>query len=211
MATRGVTELDQSQGEWAVRFARKVVDSTVSEGSPPSDPSSVDPIFEKKRGAFVTLEKGGELRGCIGRPRPEQRAVRAIREAAVGAATNDPRFPPVTESELDSITVEVSVLTAPQQVSGDEATELPEAIAVGRDGLIVDREGLSGLLLPQVAVDRGWDAEEFLVQTCRKARLPGDAWREPDTEVRRFSAQVFVETEPYGPIEAVPLSDGQGL
>lgn len=211
MATRGVTELDRSQGEWAVRFAREVLEATVTDRMPAPDLSSVDPIFEADRGAFVTLEKRGELRGCIGRPRPEQRAIRAIRDAAIGAATNDPRFPPVAASELDSITVEVSVLTAPHPVSVSGDGDVQESIIVGRDGLIVERDGRSGLLLPQVAVDRGWDAGEFLAETCRKARLPGEAWRDPETVVKRFTAQVFAETEPEGPIEPVPLSDGEGL
>ncbi|MFB6109824.1 MAG: TIGR00296 family protein [Halodesulfurarchaeum sp.] len=194
-------ELDTSQGVRAVRYARETVESAVESGSPPPLPESVDPVFEVERGAFVTLEKGDQLRGCIGRPLPEQTAIEAIRAAAVGAATDDPRFRPIESRELDSITVEMSVLTPPETLE----TVDPSRITVGRDGLIVSRGGQRGLLLPQVPVDRGWDAETFLAETCRKAGLPGDCWQSSDGRVERFEAQVFAEAEPRGPIEPVEL------
>ena len=191
--------LDPTQGAWAVSHARTVVESVVNEGSKPQTPASVDPVFEVERGAFVTLRKDEELRGCIGRPLPKQTALTAIRTAAAEAATNDPRFPPVTASELDDILVEVSILTPPQEVASVE----PESITVGRDGLIVEREGRSGLLLPQVPVDQGWDAETFLDRTCQKAGLDAGCWKHSDITVKRFSAQVFAEREPNGTIEHV--------
>lgn len=196
-------ELTESQGGWAVSFARQVVESVVTTGDPPPKPENVDPVFEIERGAFVTLRKNGRLRGCIGRPTPDQSAIEAIYEAAVDAATNDPRFPSVSESELSKITVEVSILTPPEELTQVE----PDAVTVARDGLIVQRDDRSGLLLPQVPVDQSWDAETFLTQTCKKAGLWGDCWRHPDTTVHRFRAQVFEETEPNGPIDRADLTD----
>jgi uncharacterized protein (TIGR00296 family) len=196
-------ELSESQGAWAVSFARRVVESVVKTGQPPDQPDTVDHVFEIDRGAFVTLRKDGRLRGCIGRPTPEQSAVEAIRGAALEAATSDPRFSPVTEAELSDILVEVSILTPPEELNPGG----PEAITVGRDGLIIQRHGRSGLLLPQVPVDQYWDAETFLEQTCKKAGLQRDCWKQPDTSVHRFRAQVFEETEPNGPIERVDLKN----
>lgn len=209
MATRGVRTLEAEQGRWAVGHARQVVDEIVESGSVPDPPERVDPVFETERGAFVTLKKGGELRGCIGRPEPEQSALEAIRDAAADAATDDPRFPPVGPAELDDLTVEVSILTAPTPIEDTDRQDIPEAITIGEDGLIVRAEGRAGLLLPQVPVDQGWEAERFLAHTCRKAGLEPGRWLDPETEIERFSAQVFAETEPYGPVEAVPLTRGE--
>lgn len=195
--------LTPSQGAWAVSYARDVVDAVVKTGQPPERPEHVDDVFEINRGAFVTLRKEGTLRGCIGRPTPEQSAIEAIREAAVDAATDDPRFPPVKDNELSSITVEVSVLTPPDTLETVE----PASVSVGKDGLIVKRGGRSGLLLPQVPVDRGWDAERFLQETCRKAGLQPDCWDDSETTFHRFQAQVFEETVPYGSIKQVELAD----
>lgn len=195
--------LDRSQGRWAVEHARTVVESVVEDGPRPPVPDQVDEAFERRRGAFVTLEKRGSLRGCIGRPRPEQTALDAIRDAAAGAARNDPRFPPVTASELSAITVEVSVLSTPESIAAEAPERRPAFVEVGRDGLIVRGEERSGLLLPQVPVDRDWDAVTFLEQTCRKAGLSKDCWRTNDVAVERFYAQVFAEREPGGPVEPV--------
>ncbi|MGM0371198.1 MAG: AmmeMemoRadiSam system protein A [Halobacteriota archaeon] len=202
MNQRSAQHLDHSQGVWVVEYARQVVEDAVREDHTPEPADAVDPVFEVNRGAFVTLEKAGELRGCIGRPTAEQPAIEAIHAAAIGAATEDPRFPPVAESELDPLTVEVSVLTPPEPIEAPD----PSAIEVGRDGLIVGRNGNRGLLLPQVAVDQGWDAKTFLEQTCRKAGLPADCWRDEATRLERFGAQIFEEREPSGEIEAVEIS-----
>lgn len=211
MATGGTAELDPHHGRWAVEYARRVVESVVEDGTVPVEADETVPILERERGAFVTLEKAGTLRGCIGRPDPDQRGVSAIREAAMGAARNDPRFPPVRPEELDAITVEVSVLTPPESLDGTVGDGLVDAIEVGRDGLVVKGSGRSGLLLPQVPLDRGWDTTEFLAQTCRKAGLPMDAWQDDGVAVERFSAQVFAETTPRGAVEQVELETAEGL
>ncbi|MFB6267156.1 MAG: TIGR00296 family protein [Halodesulfurarchaeum sp.] len=196
-----------SQGQWAVSFARRCVEASVRDEQLPSVPADVDPAFETERGVFVTLEKQGELRGCIGRPRPEQPAARALRTAAIGAAENDPRFPPVRPDELGEITVEVSILTPPTPLDDVDPPAYPDALRIGRDGLIISRGGRSGLLLPQVPVDQGWSPTEFLAGTCRKAGLAPDAWQDPETTVERFQAKVFAESEPRGPIEPAKVAE----
>ena len=169
-------------------------------------------VFRERRGVFVTLRRfpGGALRGCIGFPLPVLPLERAVAEAAVSAATEDPRFPRVRSSELDHLTVEVSVLTVPEPLVAARAEDRVREVVVGRDGLIVDGFGTSGLLLPQVAPEQGWNAEELLDGTCDKAGLPPRAWRDPRVKVRRFRAEVFAERSPGGPIERealVPASD----
>lgn len=142
-----------------------------------------------RRGAFVTLECGDALRGCIGRIEPDEVLARLVPELALAAAREDPRFPPVGADELDALHIEISLLTPPQALGA----VAPEAIVIGRDGLIVSRGGRRGLLLPQVAPEWGWDAITFLDHTCRKAGLAPGVWREPGTSVATFQADVFGE------------------
>jgi AmmeMemoRadiSam system protein A len=138
-------------------------------------------------GAFVTLKRRGELRGCIGHVQPHRSLAETVQQMAVAAALRDPRFTPVSPEELPEIEVEISVLSPPQRI--DRAGQ----IRVGQHGLIIHHPDGQGLLLPQVAVERGWDRETFLAQTCRKAGLPGDAWKNPETEIHTFTAEVFGE------------------
>lgn len=139
------------------------------------------------RGAFVTLKRrqDGELRGCIGRIEAREALGATVAQVAV-AATRDRRFEPVTSDELGAIRIEVSVLTPPVPIAAD-------LVEVGRHGLIVRREGSAGLLLPQVPVEHGWNQETFLAQTCRKAGLRPDAWRDAETTLLAFTAEVFGE------------------
>ncbi len=154
----------------------------------------------ERAGAFVTLKThpDGRLRGCIGYPEPVLPLSRAVVRAAISAATQDPRFYPLTPAELPRVTVEVSVLTPPEPLMAEDRERLPEMIVVGRDGLIVRAGPWSGLLLPQVPVEWGWDSREFLDQTCLKAGLSPGCWRRPDVEVLRFTAIVFAEESPLG-------------
>jgi uncharacterized protein (TIGR00296 family) len=155
--------------------------------------------FEKKRGVFVTLHEfpSLELRGCIGLPYPSNALWEAIIEAATSAAFSDPRFSELQASELDKIIVEVSVLTEPMEIKWKkEPEELLEKIVVGKDGLIMQQGGNSGLLLPQVATEWKWGVKEFLEQTCCKAGLPKDAWRDKETTIKKLQAQIFKENSP---------------
>ena len=151
--------------------------------------------LREKRGAFVTLRKGDELRGCIGYTANRTPLAETVRDNAVNAACNDTRFPPVMTDELDSIWIEISVLT-PGDTPETPYKRIhgPEDIVIGRDGLFVQRPGTrGGLLLPQVAVDQNWGIQEFLEAVCFKAGYPENAWQDPETRLYRFSAQVFAE------------------
>ena len=197
--------LDDRHGEIAVSYARGVIERYLDDGTFP-EPSVDATLLTDERGAFVTLEADDDLRGCIGRPYPKQTGFEAIRQGAVGAATNDPRFPPVTTNELADITVEVSLLSAPTPVTASGEPH-HAVVEVGRDGLIVKGKGRSGLLLPQVPLDQGWTVVEFLQQTCRKAGMGPNCWRDDDIAVERFTAGVFTETEPRGDVDRVPLEE----
>ena len=130
----------------------------------------------------------------------------ALEDASIAAAVEDPRFPPVKSEELDSITFEVTVLTPPQTIKVDNPQEYPGKIKVGQDGLIVRYGYNSGLLLPQVPIEWGWNAKEFLEHTCEKAGLPQDYWEKPEIEVQKFQGIVFKEKEPKGEIIEEELS-----
>jgi len=145
---------------------------------------------------------GNNLRGCVGFPYPIKRLSDAIQEAAVAAASEDPRFPPVGEEELDSILVEVSILTPPQDLTVPRL-EIPSHLRVGHDGLIISNSYTSGLLLPQVATEFGMDQAEFLSQACMKAGLPPDAWLDPTTRIQIFQAEIFSEKKPGGEVAKV--------
>ena len=138
---------------------------------------------------FVTLERDGELRGCIGRVETNQPLAELVPAMALAAALEDPRFEPVRAAEVAALRLELSVLTAPVPLAPVD----PAAIVIGRDGLIVRRGARQGLLLPQVAREWSWNAQAFLEATCRKAGLGATAWRDAKTEVLTFQAEVFGE------------------
>ena len=190
-------EYDPRVGEYLVRLARRSVEHFFKTGKVLEE----DPPFEEvkeKRGVFTTIKKiDGNLRGCIGYPLPIKPLYKAVIETALLAAFDDPRFPPLSEDELPYTLFEVSVLTLPEPVPKEE---LPEGIVIGRDGLIVEGYGRSGLLLPQVAVEEKWDPEEFLDNTCIKAGLPPGCWKDEKVVVKRFSSIVFSELSPNGPV-----------
>jgi len=168
-----------------VALAREAVTAATGAAAPPV-PAAGD--FPEASGAFVTLKRGGRLRGCIGtlecrRPLPEE-----VARVAVSAAREDPRFSPVTAAELEGLEVEVTVLGPLEPIDPLD----PDAFEIGRHGLVVESGYRRGLLLPQVAAEWGWGREEFLAQTCVKAGLPRDAWRQGAT-VYRFAGEVFGE------------------
>lgn len=137
------------------------------------------------RGAFVTLRKHGELRGCIGHIQGSAPLYKTVQECAVAAALADPRFRPVTPDETPLLHLEISVLTTPEEIA-------PDKIVIGEHGLIVSRGSRRGLLLPQVPATWNWDREQFLEQTCLKAGLPADAWKQ-GARIEAFTAEVFEE------------------
>jgi AmmeMemoRadiSam system protein A len=145
-------------------------------------------ILERAGAAFVTIHSRGELRGCIGHVDGDEPLGRVVVRCAVSACSRDPRFPAVTVGELDALRIELSVLGPLEPIAG------PADIEVGRHGLVVEMGWQRGLLLPQVAPEWNWDRETFLAQTCHKARLPHDAWKN-GAKLWRFEAEVFGEPE----------------
>ena len=136
-------------------------------------------------GVFVSLHRGEQLRGCLGTIEADRPLYRAIQEMAVAAATRDPRFPPISDEEIDQLTIEISVLGLAR------AVRAPADITIGDDGLWIEADGHRGLLLPQVAPEAGWDAATLFAKTCAKAGLPPDAWQRTDAQIMAFRAQVF--------------------
>ena len=174
-----------------LRIAREAITAHVNPQSTERNPQSAirDPksvILARSGGAFVTLHKRGDLRGCIGHIVASEPLGQVIPRIAAAASRSDARFPPVTPDELEEIDLEISLLGPLIPIAG------PHDIVVGRDGLVVERGCQRGLLLPQVATEWGWDAETFLAHTCQKAGLRRDAWKTGAT-IWRFEAEVFGE------------------
>lgn len=186
-ALKGPRYLTVEERKELLEIARKTLEVYLDTGRMP-DVEVRNPALRKEGAAFVTLEKGNRLRGCIGYTEPRFPLYRTVMECAIAAATEDPRFPPVTREELDDLTIEISVLTPFREV------EKIDEIEVGRHGLMVIKGFHRGLLLPQVPVEYGWDRETFLSQTCVKAGLPPDEWKK-GVKILSFEAEVFGEEE----------------
>ena len=172
---------------WLLGLARDAIVSFVSARELVSPITGA--IAERHGGVFVSLHKHSELRGCIGHIEADEPLGRVVPRCAVAAASTDPRFPPVSLSEVSQLEIEISLLGPLEPIGG------PADVVVGRHGLVVEREWHRGLLLPQVATEWNWDAETFLAHTCHKAGLPRDAWKHW-AKVWRFEAEVFGEKHP---------------
>jgi len=198
-------ELSLQEGKFLVELARKTVEEYLKSRKRISAPENISEKLLQPCGVFVTINtiKDGEkeLRGCIGYPYPTTPLVQAVIESAISSATQDPRFYPLSLSELDNVVFEVSVLTPPQLIEVKKPSEYLPKIMVGKDGLIVERGMFKGLLLPQVPVEWKWDEEEFLCQCCIKAGLPPDCWLLKDTKIYKFQAIIFGEEKPRGEIK----------
>lgn len=192
--------LSLEEGKKVVKIARKTIEKYLEKGEKAEISEEIPEKLKEERGVFVTLNKDEQLRGCIGRPLPNQLFIDGLRESAINAATRDPRFPSLELEELGEVTVEVSILTVPEEIEVEDSKEYLDKIKVGRDGLIIKHKGREGLLLPQVPVDNDWNVEEFLSQTCVKAGLSPDSWVKDNVRVEKFSAQVFKEKEPNGEV-----------
>ena len=185
--------MDQEDGYFAVKAARKAIEAEVLGLSPEL---LFPPSFEKESGVFVTINTypEGDLRGCIGYPE----AVFPLKDALVysaQSACHDPRFPPLSKKEAEECTVEVTILTPSVRM---DKSGLPDSITIGKHGLIMQFGRRRGVLLPQVPVEWGWGPEEFLEQLCLKTGLPTDARRLKDAEIFSFEGEIFHETEPNG-------------
>jgi hypothetical protein len=203
--------LSLEDGVTLVKAARSAVEAHLS-GVKPKTSGNASPDLMMERGVFVTLldnSRANSLRGCIGIPQPSLPLIEQTKIAAVEAATSDPRFRPLRLDEARSrIVFEVTVLSILEPIWVKNPLDLRENVIVGRDGLVVDGMGNRGLLLPQVAVDEGFDSEEYLSQCCIKADLPPDAWLTGSVRVSRFQGQIFSEEKPDGPVVERVLKQG---
>ena len=177
-------KLSQSEKEFLLRLASDSIRCRLEESPVPGHEITSE-TMKQKRGAFVTLHKHGHLRGCIGYIQGIKPLHEAVIDMAEAAAFDDPRFPPVSREELPELDLEISVLSPLKEVK-----ELDE-IEIGKHGLYLTLGAFSGLLLPQVATENGWDRETFLEQTCLKAGLPPEAYKDKDAKLYLFSAEVF--------------------
>lgn len=190
--------LSNDDGHTLVKTARMIVTQYLKNGTKPKLEKEFTDNFSFKSGVFVTLNTTIGLRGCIGYPLPDKSLFNALEDAAISAATKDPRFPAVKSKELDSITFEVTILTPPEKIVVSKPEEYLSKIKIGRDGLIVKHGFYSGLLLPQVPIEYGWNEKEFLEYTCEKAGLPKNYWKNSETEIQKFEGIVFKEENPNG-------------
>jgi len=200
--------LTDEEGSFLVKLARKAITERLQNKRVIEPPRDTPEKLRVKCGVFVTLTQlvGGqrELRGCIGYPEAVLPLVEATIDAALNAAFGDPRFHPLAGDELDRTLVEVSVLT-PLQPLELKPKDYPSNIKLGEDGLVVERGGYKGLLLPQVPIEWRWDTEEFLSNCCMKAGLPPDSWLLNGTKVYKFQAIIFEEEKPNGAVKRVKL------
>jgi AmmeMemoRadiSam system protein A len=183
--------LTEDEGAVLLEVARSAVAARL-DGNPCPEPSIIVARLGLAQGAFVTVLMDGRLRGCIGTVRPREALWRVVRQCALAAGFEDPRFPPLQPPEAPGLEFEVSVLSPPR------ALRDPSEIRIGRDGLIVTLGRRQGLLLPQVAMEHGWDSTGFLRETCRKAGLGDDAWTR-GARIEVFEAQVFAERRRVDP------------
>lgn len=179
-------ELNAEARQTLLQLARQSIEAAVRGESLPPLPDG-PPVLSEPRGAFVTIKRQQRLRGCIGYTQPIGPLAEVVQKVAVAAALDDPRFRPVGPSELNQLDLEVSVLSKPEPLSD------PSQVVVGKHGLIIQRGAASGLLLPQVATEYGWDRETFLAEVSRKAGMAPTAWKERDAKLFTFTAEVFHE------------------
>jgi AmmeMemoRadiSam system protein A len=182
--------LSDREKDELLALARKSVEHAVTNRKSYEPPASPTEALNQERGAFVTLKKAGELRGCIGYTSAMEPLYRTVRDTATLAALRDPRFPPVSVAELPQLQYEISVLSPLRR-----AVDIHQII-VGRHGLLMKNGDSEGLLLPQVPVEQKWDRETFLEETCRKAGMDRNCWKSEDTDIFMFTAVVFGEHKP---------------
>lgn len=177
--------LSEVEQQAALALAREAIQEAILRRKLP-DVIPREGIFAERRGVFVTLHVRGHLQGCIGVTEPSEPLGEAVVRCAVSAALEDPRFTPLKESQLDEMSIEISLLSPLEPI-------LPEAVEIARHGLLVVNHAHRGLLLPQVAVEHRLTREQFLEETCRKAGLTREAWRDPETNIFGFTCEVFSE------------------
>jgi uncharacterized protein len=199
--------MSETYGEKLVKLARKAVEKYLNESVVINADNSYG--LTQKAGVFVTLNYLSNdkeyLRGCVGFPLAEKTLHQSVIEAAIAAATQDPRFEPIDKKDIENIIFEVSVLSPPEKIEVQNPKDYKNHIQIGRDGLILKCKYGSGLLLPQVPVELNWDINEYLANVCYKAGAPPDAWLMPESQLYKFGAVIYKEFEPNGNVKKVDL------
>ena len=191
--------ISDSDGKILVKMARTVVTKYLTNNT-----KILDHDFKEKfsfnAGVFVTINDKSGLRGCIGFPFAIKKLSDALTDAAISASTEDPRFSSIRQNELNNLVFEVTVLSDAEEISTSSPEEIIQEVKIGRDGLIIEKDSQSGLLLPQVPVEYNWDVVDFLNHTCHKAGLPNGSWKDKDTKISKFQGIIFREILPNGEI-----------
>ncbi len=180
-------ELNEDEKKNLLKIAREAIEAKL-QGSSIPEVKYKSKNLKMKSGVFVTLKINNDLRGCIGYIEPLFPLAKAVQDVAIKAAFEDNRFYPLTLSEFKAITIEISILTLPEELTN------PENVVIGKHGLIIDAGYTRGLLLPQVATEYGWNKEEFLTHTALKAGLPADSWKKKNIKLYTFSVEKIDET-----------------
>ena len=181
----------EEDGKYLINIAKNAIETYLKTDTQINPPSDCANCFKENYGAFVTLNKNNQLRGCIGYPKPVMPLINAIIESSIAAACSDPRFEKLKLDELKDIDIEITVLTPPTLINVNTPEEYLDNINIGEDGLIVEQGYRSGLLLPQVAVENNMDKEEFLSHTCMKAGLYSNTWMIDKIKLYKFQGQIF--------------------
>jgi len=182
--------LTQDEKKYLLTLSRKII-SLKSERKKYKKEGYFSSSLKAQTGLFVTLHKFDQLRGCIGYVEGIKPLQDAVEEMSIAAAFEDPRFPPVESDELENIEIEISVLSPLETILDTNRIE------IGRHGLVIEQGLMRGLLLPQVATDYDWNVQTFLEQTCHKAGLKSDAWKDESTKIQIFSAEIFCDSDFY--------------
>ena len=199
--------LSVEEGAQLIKLARDSIKTYLIDGKEMDPPSGLSGGLLQTNGIFLTLETypAHEMRGYIGFPYPENPLAYTVIRAAIGTAIGDMRFQEVAYEELDKLVVRLTVTSEPKKLTAKDPKQIVKQILIGRDGLIAQAGRHVGRLLPQVAVENGWNEEEFLSRLCIHAGLPSYAWQEGKVEISIFSAQIFEEESPGGPVREVKL------
>lgn len=204
------------EGKYLVKLARRSLTEYLKNNKKIKIPEDAPQKLKMNAGIFVTLhiysqkDPKLDLRGCIGRPYPEQTLLQAAIDSSIDSGINDWRFAQVSLNELDNILVEVTALTPPEKIEGNTPEDRLNAIEIGKDGLMIELKsapkGRGGLFLPQVPVEWKWNKQQYLIELCGKAGLPGNFWKKTDrTNLYKFQGEIFTETTPNGEIKRVLL------
>lgn len=189
--------LTDEEGQLLISIARQNI-LAYMKGEDFIPPENLPNIFHDNLGVFCTLSIDSQLRGCIGYPEPYMPLIEGLLDVSISSAFDDPRFNPISFNEFNNMGIEISVLTKPEEIIVESYPDYLSVLKVGHDGLIIENSYHRGLLLPQVPVEQNWDIQTFLENLCYKAGLNKDAWKDKNSKIFSFQAQIFEEEKEVG-------------